>query len=262
MISPRVFQIMPVRTFVFMTFVLMQVSCSTNQPDSSTNQESLEPSGLQGKAVLFVYGGWEGHQPEACRDLFVPWLQEAGATVIESKTLDVYADSILMAGIDLIVQIWTMGEISADQLHGLLNAVESGTGFAGWHGGIIDAFRGSLEYDLLTGAQFLTHPGGEIPYSVHITDPRDPVMAGIHDFDVVTEQYYLLTDPNMHVLATTTFDDQHLKWIKGHTMPVIWKKSYGSGHVFVSTLGHSTDVLSKPEVQKTLERGFVWACRR
>ncbi len=27
------------------------------------------------KKVLILQGGWEGHEPELCRDIFVPWMR-------------------------------------------------------------------------------------------------------------------------------------------------------------------------------------------
>jgi len=139
--------------------------------------------------------------------------------------------------------------------------VRNGAGFAGWHGGIVDAFRNQLDYHLMTGAQFLAHPGGIIPYTVNVTAPGDPVTAGITDFQVHSEQYYMLVDPNVKVLATTTFSDEHLPWIAGRTMPVIWKYQYGTGRVFVTTIGHKIEDHMIPEFESTLKRGIAWACR-
>ena len=65
-----------------------------------------------------------------------------------------------------------------------------------------------------------------------------------------SEQYYLHVDPNMKVLATTTFSDEHADWIGGCTMPVVWKKMYGKGRVFYSSLGH---VMKDFEVPEALE---------
>lgn len=70
---------------------------------------------------------------------------ESGFEVIVSDTLESYSDTDLMTGLDLIVQCWTMGEILPDEIHGLRAAVQSGTGFAGWHGGMIDSLRPSAE---------------------------------------------------------------------------------------------------------------------
>ena len=62
---------------------------------------------LSGKKVLYVWGGWGGHEPEKCRDIFVPWLEAEGAEVIVSGTLDAYLDEKLMGSLDLIIQSWT-----------------------------------------------------------------------------------------------------------------------------------------------------------
>lgn len=219
------------------------------------------PESLSGKKVLFVYGGWEGHKPDATRDLYVPWLKREGAMVTESNSLDVYADSAVMQSIDLVIQTWTMGEISEAQLRGLLTAISNGTGFAGWHGGIIDAFRGTPEYHFMTGGQFIAHPGDLIDYSIHVTKPDDAVMQGVKDFTVHTEQYYMHIDPVVEVLATTQFTGDHVAGINGVVMPVIWKKTYGKGRVFFNAIGHRMEDHRIPEFEITLKRGMLWACR-
>ena len=225
-----------------------------------TAQEKLRPD-LAGKHVLFVYGGWEGHHPEACRDLYVPWLHSQGAMVTISDSLGIYTDSLLMAQQDLIIQIWTMGEISQQQLNGLLQAVEQGTGLAGWHGGIGDAFRNEPAYQFMVGGQWVAHPGGVIDYTVRVTDPSDPIMTGIQDFVLHTEQYYMHVDPNVHVLATTSFTGEHAFWLSGRTMPVMWKTTYGLGRIFFNAIGHQMEDHAVPEFALTMRRGIRWACR-
>lgn len=210
--------------------------------------------------VLFVYGGWEGHEPENYRDLLVPWLESQGFEVTVSDNLDVYTDEALMNEQDLVVQIWTMGTITPPQMFGLLKAVENGMGIAGWHGGLGDAFRASPRYQYMIGGQWVEHPGNDgIPYRVNITDHEDPIMAGIEDFDVVSEQYYMHVDPNNKVLATTTFNGDHDPWVKDTVMPVVWKKTYGKGRVFYTSLGHKPHVYDIPEAMTILQRGILWA---
>ena len=46
----------------------------------------------------------------------------------------------------------------ADGNHALA-AIEAGTGFAGWHGGIADSYRNTSDYLHLVGGQFACHPG-------------------------------------------------------------------------------------------------------
>ena len=214
------------------------------------------------QTVLFTYGGWDGHEPEAMRDLLVPWLESEGFEVIVSDSLEPYADADLMRGIDLVVQIWTMGEITEPQLEGLIGAVEGGMGIAGWHGGLGDAFRRAPRYQYMIGGQWVEHPGNDgIPYRVNITDHEDPITAGLEDFEVVSEQYYMHVDPNNKVLATTTFDGEHDAWVKDAVMPVVWKRQYGDGRVFYTSLGHQARVFETPEALTILKRGILWASR-
>lgn len=220
--------------------------------------DSPVPS-LKGKKVLFVYGGWAGHEPEPSKDLFVPWIRKEGAEVTVSDTLDAYLDEKLMSSLDLVVQVWTMGQISGDQEKGLVNAVRNGCGIAGWHGGLGDSFRNNVEYQFMVGGQWVSHPGGIIDYTVSITDRKDYITSGIEDFQFRSEQYYMHVDPNVRVLATTTFTDRHAHWIGGAVIPQVWKKYYGVGRVFYSALGHVVTDFEKNEVMEIQKRGIRWA---
>ena len=213
---------------------------------------------LEGKKILYVWGGWAGHEPEQCSKVFIPWLKSAGAIVTESKSLDSYLDKQLMESVDLIIQSWTMGKITAEQEKGLLNAVRNGAGIAGWHGGTGDSFRDNPGYQFMIGGQWVAHPGGVIDYRVNVVNP-DPVTKGIKDFAMHSEQYYMQVDPNVKVLATTTFSGDDSPWIDGCVIPVVWKKYYGKGRVFYSSLGHVAADFKGPEALEIMKRGIIWA---
>lgn len=236
---------------LIMVLILPGVGLHAKEPGKS-------PS-LEGKKVLFVWGGWEGHEPEQCRDIFVPWMESEGAEVIVSDSLGVYTDEALMSSLDLVVQIWTMGKISKEQEQGLLKAVKSGVGLAGWHGGLGDAFRNNTEYQFMVGGQWVAHPGGVIDYHVDVIDRQDYVTTGLKDFDMHSEQYYMQVDPNVKVLVTTTFDGDHAPWIDGAVMPVVWKKYYGEGRVFYNSLGHVASDFEVYEALELMKRGIRWA---
>lgn len=221
-------------------------------------KETASP--LKGKKVLFVWGGWMGHEPDKCRDIFVPWMRSEGADVVVSDTLDAYLKYDLQKEFDLIVQAWTMGQIEGTQEKALLDAVKNGVGLAGWHGGLGDSFRNNTEYQFMVGGQWVAHPGGVIDYRVNITDPKDPVTKGLTDFDIHSEQYYMHVDPNVKVLATTTFSGDHADWIDGTVIPVVWKKFYGKGRVFYSSLGHVAVDFNIPQALEIQKRGIYWAC--
>jgi type 1 glutamine amidotransferase len=213
------------------------------------------------KRALIVWGGWEGHEPKQCAEIFAPWLQSQGYEVTVSNTLDTYTDRDLMQSLHLIVPIWTMGTITPEQEAGLLDAVRSGVGIAGWHGGMGDSFRNNTEYQFMVGGQWVAHPGNIIDYEVHIIKPEDPIVAGLSDFKMHSEQYYMHVDPSNEVLATTTFSGEHCEWIAGTVMPVVWKRRYGKGRVFYSSLGHVAKDFEVPEALEIMKRGMLWASR-
>ena len=211
------------------------------------------------KKALMVWGGWEGHEPKQCVDVLAPLLRAAGFDVQISDTLDAYLNGEKMQTYDLISQVYTMSSITDEQLRGLLEAIQRGTGFAGWHGGVADAFRDAIAYQFMVGGQFVAHPGNNIPYTVQITNRDDPITAGIDDFAMLSEQYYMHVDPSNEVLATTTFDATYHDWIDGVTMPVVWKRRWGQGRVFYSSLGHVATDFDVPEVREIMRRGLLWA---
>ncbi len=213
------------------------------------------------KQALMIWGGWAGHEPEQCVEIFAPFLRSQGYEVTISDTLDAYLDGEKMRSLDLVVPVWTMGTITKEQLRGLQNAIRGGVGLAGWHGGMADSFRDATEYQFMVGGQWVAHPGNIIDYTVNIVDHEDPVTAGIADFRMHSEQYYMHVDPANQVLATTTFAGDHAHWIAGTVMPVVWKRMWDQGRVFYSSLGHVASDFDVPEAREIMQRGMLWASR-
>jgi len=215
------------------------------------------------KRALINWGGWEGHEPKACAELFAELLRKEGFEVDVVSDLAVFADETYMRTLALIIPVWTMSEISKEQEEGLLNAIRNGTGLAGWHGGMADSFRQNVNYQWMVGGQWVAHPGNIIPYEVNISDRNDPVVSDIADFGMISEQYYLHVDPSNQVLATTTFTGEHgdAPWIAETVMPVVWKRRFGHGKVFYSSLGHVRKDFEVPEAREIMLRGMLWATR-
>jgi hypothetical protein len=218
------------------------------------------------KKALIVWGGWDGHTPKASVDIFAPILAEKGFEVTVSNTLASYTDELLMAAQDLIVPCWTMGKIDKDQAKGLLSAVRAGAGLVGWHGGIIDSFREHTEYQWMTGAQWVAHPGNSIPsYKVEIADNEHPIVKGLKDFTLPdTEQYFIHVDPSVHVLCRTVFSGDHGErdlYKAGTVMPYAYTKTYGKGRIFVACWGHTFKDFDVPEAREIVARAMLWAAR-
>ena len=215
--------------------------------------------------ALIVWGGWDGHQPRESAAVLEGALKAEGFVVEMSDTLDAFKDAKRLAALSLIVPHWTMGKITAEQVNPVLNAVQGGVGIAGCHGGMCDAFRENTDWHFMTGGQWVAHPGNDgLRYTVRITDNAHPITAGIDDFDISSEQYYMHVDPAVKVLATTRFpvaDGPHVA--NGPVeMPVLWTKLFGKGKVFYNALGHTAKVIAGEPNLTIMRRGFRWAARQ
>ena len=228
------------------------------------------------KNALVVRGGWDGHQPVETTNVFIPFLEANGFNVRIEESPAIYADAEYMATVDLIQQTNTMNVITREEFDGLQKAVIAGAGFAGWHGGIADSYRNNSDYLQMVGGQFASHPGkapaerkGEqpdnyMPHTINMTElgKVHPITSGISDFDLVTEQYWVLHDDYNDVLATTT---QKVRpwdaWNREITSPAIWTRNWGKGKIFVITCGHNLEIVTEKNVRTIIERGLLWASR-
>lgn len=217
------------------------------------------------KTALIVFGGWEGHQPREVAELFAADLKTDGFKVELSDTLEAFNDGEKLKKLNLIIPCWTMGNIKSEQSNNVLNAVAGGVGLAGVHGGMCDAFRSDCGWQFMTGGQFVAHPGNTIKYPVHVLDRLHPIMAGINDFVVETEQYYMHVDPAIKVLATTPVPTPGAEGPHSvnppAAMPVVWTKMWGQGRVFYNSLGHDRAMVESEPCRTIDRRGFAWTAR-
>lgn len=208
--------------------------------------------------ALLLYGGWEGHQPERCADYAERSLLEE-FEVTRSKDLGMLQPDAL-SQFDLVVPIWTFGELSQDREEALLQSVASGLGLVSWHG-FASAFLESRPHKFLLGGQFVGHPGGNhVTYAVRFL-ANDPLVDGLEDFTISSEQYYLLIDPGVKVVAATSIVGDKMEWLSGVAMPLAWKRPWGMGRVFYCALGHALEDLQHPSVITMLRRAVRWAAR-
>lgn len=217
------------------------------------------------KKALIVCGGWEGHEPRQVSEVFKEILVDEGFEVEISNTLESFSDENKLKELNLIIPNWTMGQIKDEYVKNICNAVESGVGLAGCHGGMCDAFRESVDWHFLTGSQWVAHPGNEVDYTVNIKkSSSSPIISGIEDFFVRSEQYYIHVDPAVDVLATTKFVNiPSPQTTNGKIeVPVVYTKLWGKGRVFYNSLGHNASLFNKiKEARLLMKNGFTWAAR-
>jgi type 1 glutamine amidotransferase len=131
---------------------------------------------------------------------------------------------------------------------------------------MIDSFRSNVEYQWMTGAQWVSHPGNcEPTYKVDIVDAGHEITSGIDSFTLPdTEQYYCHHDPANHVLCTTTFDSglgDTSRYRVGSVLPYAWTKTWGEGKVFGACWGHTFKDFDVPEAKQIVLNGMKWATR-
>ena len=214
------------------------------------------------KNALIVQGGWDGHEPILVSEVFKKILIENGFEVEISDNLNVFLDVEKLKAQNIIIPVWTMDKITNEQLSPIIEAVAAGVGIAGCHGGMCDAFRESVEWQFMTGGQWVSQPGGDtVEYTVNIKNSSSGIVEGINDFRVKSEQYYVHVDPAIEVLATTRFPVVNGYHVTNRQVdvPVVWTKRWGHGRVFYNSLGHHADSFDNPEVLEIMRRGFLWA---
>ena len=217
------------------------------------------------KKVLIVQGGWSGHDPENVSQLFGKMLAASGYEVEISSSLESFSNKQKLLDLSLIVPVWTMGKIPEEYAQNVADAVASGVGMAGCHGGMCDAFRECCTWQFLTGAQWVAHPGGDgVTYEVNIKKNASSFITnGIDDFQVTSEQYYIHVDPAVNVLATTRFPVFSGPYETNGMVdvPVLYTKTYGKGRIFYSSLGHTAKVFEVAQAYETMRRGLLWAAK-
>jgi len=216
------------------------------------------------RKALIVCGGWDGHEPKLISARFKKYLESEGFNTVIEEKLDVIKDQDRLNDLDLFVPVWTMCTEPLERgfFEPLLDAVGGGLGVAGCHGGMCDAFRNNPEYQFLTGANWVSHPGGDnVPYRIYIKNNSSTITQDINDFNITSEQYYLHVDPANEVLATTRFPIT--RWYHSANgevdVPQVWTRKWGHGRVFYNALGHHNDTFDIPEAWEIMKRGFLWA---
>lgn len=156
-------------------------------------------------------------------------------------------------------------KFTEEQQRALLSSVKGGLGYVSIHGADNAAPDWLPEWKEMLGGIF-SHkglPDGKTrkgSFNVKIVDTSSTIVAGLKDFPIKDELYYhMQMQPGVEPLATVRHDDQD--W------PVAWTRTYGTGRVFHTPLGHrdfgpgKDDPLRDPNLAKLLTQGIDWVAR-
>ena len=216
------------------------------------------------KSALIISGGWEVHEPKQKAETVRGWLEAEHFEVTVAGSLKAFVENDLKQ-YGVIIPIWsaTADEPLTDEQVAKVNeAVARGVGIAGFHSGMF-SFASKVNWQFMTGGHWVAHPGGgKVTYDVNVKKNLDhPITAGLDNFKVCSEQFYLHVDPAVSPLASTHFpvaDGPHAA--NGAVeMPVAFVKKWGRGRVYYCSIGHIADDIKQEPVSTLIKRGLLWA---
>lgn len=198
------------------------------------------------KKVLIIWGGWSGHNPELTAGAIGEILEKNNYNATITSDFSILMNQELTK-YDVIVPVWSCGIKGKYYLKPLLEAVKKGVGLVTFHGGI-NWFEDE-EYYKMIGALYLYDISSE-EYAVSIIDKEHPIAAGINNFTIISEKYYIQVDPSNHILAMADYS--------GVKVPIAWTRNYGKGRVFYTSLAHSYEQLFSDSNRIMILNGINW----
>jgi uncharacterized protein len=239
-------------------------------------------------AVLICGGQW--HDFDYAR---YELLGELGAwEQVRTRVFEDFACLPALTSADFLVTYTCNVRPTPEQQDALVSFVQRGGRWLAMHGthSAIDPPNGAPVYRtprvlgpfaVVLGGQFLGHPK-IAPYTVEISEPEHPLVAGISPFEVRDELYVLELHPPLEVLLHTRFTGDCPGFEEGHVSddeprPVLYLRRSGAGMVCYLTLGHCRgryDVQDRgiedlgrrdfgswtvPEFRTILRRCLAWA---
>ncbi|WP_254062193.1 ThuA domain-containing protein [Acidobacterium sp. S8] len=176
-----------------------------------------------------------------------------------AKNLD-YFDAIVFAS--------TTGELDMDdsQKADMMSAIkEDGKGFVGIHAALDTNYKWP-EYGEMIGGWFDQHPWMTFNAPIINEDPSFPAVSHFpHEFVKYDEIYQPKewSRDKVHVLLSLNpsklnYENNPRIHREDHDFAVAWSKTYGKGRVFYSTLGHTEEAWSDPDIRKMYFEAIKW----
>jgi type 1 glutamine amidotransferase len=170
---------------------------------------------------------------------------------------------------DVLIFASTTGELDMDasQKQDMMSFIkEDGKGFVGIHAAL-DTNYTWPEYGEMIGGWFDQHPWGTFNAPIINEDPDFPAVRHFPKEFVKYDEIYQPKDwsrDKVNVLLSLNaskldYTNNQRIHRADHDFPVAWSKSYGKGRVFYSTLGHTEDSWSDPDIRKMYFEAIKWA---
>jgi type 1 glutamine amidotransferase len=163
-----------------------------------------------------------------------------------------------LENVDAVFFVNTTGELPLTAAQALLEWVRNGGTFVGAHSAS-DTWHGVPDYLDMLGGEFIGHPP-EIAAQVVVDDRTHPATRSLPPTIQLFEEYYYLG--RIDLLRMRELLSLRARPEPPHDagyFPLAWEKSYGTGRVFYTALGHRADVWQSPWYRAHMSGIVQWA---
>jgi type 1 glutamine amidotransferase len=155
----------------------------------------------------------------------------------------------------------TTGTLPIPDLAGFLSWIAGGGGFVGIHSAS-DTYHDQPSYLGMLGGEFVTHGRDDVEAEIRVDDATHPAVSHLAPTFRITDEFYRFrfTDDNRRVLMSLARDpgDGGPAPV-GAGQPLAWHKTFSSGRVFYTALGHRSDLWQDARYRRHILEGIRWA---
>ena len=247
--------------------LLVAVGCGASAPEGESAAPETTAATIAWPRVLYVThtAAFRHGVLEASHEIMQELAASSGAFDVELTEDMSLLTADNLATFDAVV-FYTTGELPMDdsQRDALLAFVADGKGFVGIHSAT-DTFYEWPEYGEMIGGYFDDHPWHQ-EITVRVEDSTHPATRHLAASFVIDDEIYQIKDwarSDVHVLlsldtGSLDLEDERVKRDDGD-FALAWTRSYGSGRVFYTALGHEEAVWRDERFQTHLVEGIRWA---
>ena len=254
----------PAYSLLIALVTLCVVTTSAMRPEAGAAQGGTRP--LRG---LYVTGGgfhdFVAHEkilpPTIAKTVNITWTIDHTAGTSTEMLIDRHKDTAWTKDFDVVLYNMSFSfVVDVPWIERLAGAHrDSGVGAVILHGAVHSYRRSeSRAWGELMGAFSLRHDA-QRPLTVETLAKDHPIMRGVPEKWVTTrEELYELERvwPGMTPLAQSYSVESK----KVH--PLIWTNTHGKARVFVTSLGHNTEMIADPVYLGLVTRGLLWTVGR
>ena len=169
-----------------------------------------------------------------------------------------------LASVDAVFFANTTGNLGIPDVAAFLAWISAGKGFLGAHSAS-DTYHDSPEYLGMLGGEFTIH-GAIVDADVRVNEPANPVVAHLAPRFSIADEWYRFRVTAAGLSTLLSFDRNPADGVgpagQPIDLPLAWQRSYGSGRVFYTALGHRSEVWDDPRFRTHLLEAIRWTLRR